>query len=270
MARVAPGHPTVRSFSAVYWRGGDQRIESAVFRPQFFDKVVAWGGEAPIRNVAEYLGPGLELISFDPKNSISMIGREALASDAATGATAALAAADSTYLNQEACTTSRFQFVEGTEDQVDRYCELLQAELGKERKYTSAKVSSLPIDLREEINALRMMEPIYRVFGEPDGRGVVIRSAEPVDFYPTGKTVNVVMVNDLSEALRYVNLSTQTVGVYPASRRIELRDELASAGTQRVIALGSVDAGSTPGMPHDGFFPLNRMVRWVSDEGETV
>jgi hypothetical protein len=268
MASVAPGHPTVRSFSAVYWPGGDQRIESAVFRPQFFDKVVAWGGEAPIRNVAKYLGPGLELISFDPKNSISMIGCEGLGNDTAIGTTAALAAADSTYLNQEACTTSRFQFVEGTEEQVDRYCETLQAELGEERRYTSARVSSLPIDLREEINALRMMEPMYRVFGEPDGRGVVIRSTEPVDFYPTGKTVNVVVVNDLREALRYVNLSTQTVGVYPASRRLGLRDALAAAGAQRVIALGSVEAGSTPGMPHDGFFPLNRMVHWVSDEGE--
>ena len=48
MAEIAPDHPTLRSFSAVYWKGGDRSIENALFRPQYFDKLVAWGwGEGP-------------------------------------------------------------------------------------------------------------------------------------------------------------------------------------------------------------------------------
>ena len=268
MASVAPDHPVLKSFSAVYWRGGDVAVEGALFRAQFFDKIVAWGGDSAIRNAAKYLSPGFELISFDPKSSISMIGREAFASDESLAQAAQRGAMDSTYLNQEACTTSRFHYIEGTEDEADRYCELLLAELGVERRYTSEKVSALPIEVREEIELLRSLGPSYRVFGAADGHGLVVRSDEPVDFYPTGKTVNVVALPTLEAAIKYVNVATQTVGVFPHSRKVELRDRLASAGAQRVLTLGLVGEGAgPPGFPHDGFFPLHRFVRWVADEG---
>ena len=48
LAEIAPDHPTTRSFAAVYWRGGDERTESILFRPQYFDKLVAWGGGSTI------------------------------------------------------------------------------------------------------------------------------------------------------------------------------------------------------------------------------
>ena len=93
----------------------------------------------------------------------------------------------------------------------------------------------------------------------------MIRSDEAVDFYPEGKVVNVVAVERLEDALRHVNVATQTVGVYPPQRKAALRDLLASAGAQRIVSLGA----ATPevGLPHDGFYPLHRFVRWVNDEG---
>ena len=106
---------------------------------------------------------------------------------------------------------------------------------------------------------------MYRLFGTSNGAGLVIRSDEPVDFYPSAKTVNVVRVESLSDAVRYINVSTQTVGVYPNPRREAMRDRLASAGVQRVVALGSATS-MIPGFPHDGFYPLHRFVRWVNDE----
>jgi hypothetical protein len=121
--------------------------------------------------------------------------------------------------------------------------------------------------VREEIEALSALAPLYRVFGAFDGRGGVIRSDEPVDFHPDGKVVNVVPVDSLVDAVRFANVSTQTVGVYPAERTFEVRDRLASAGTQRVVSLGL--AGAMPiGLSHDGFIPLHRFVRWVNEEGE--
>ena len=54
--------------SAVYWQGGDESIERTIYRPQFFDKIVAWGGGPAIQNVIRYLGPGIQLVSFDPKS----------------------------------------------------------------------------------------------------------------------------------------------------------------------------------------------------------
>ena len=80
MAEVAPGHPVTESFSAVYWKGGDENVEKHLLRPIFFDKLVAWGGEGSLRSAKKYVGPGFELVAFDPKTSISMIGKEAFAS----------------------------------------------------------------------------------------------------------------------------------------------------------------------------------------------
>jgi Acyl-CoA reductase (LuxC) len=265
LAATAPDHPVTRSFSAVYWQGGDPAVEGVLFRPQFFDKLVAWGGDAAIRNAAKYLGPGFELIAFDPKNSISMIGREVFDSEETTAAVAALTAADSVPYNQEACTSSRFHFVEGSHEQIDRYCAALAVELGKERRSTSAKVAPLPADIRDEVAALRMLDPIYRVFGSDDGTGLVVRSDEPVEFFPSNKTVNVVAVPTLEDAMRYINVATQTVSIYPPARKRELRDTLASAGVQRVVPVGG-SAAMPPGLAHDGFFPLQRFVRWVNDE----
>ena len=81
MRDLDPDHPVVKSMSAVYWRGGDERIENTIYRPQYFDKIVAWGGGDAIKNVMKYVGPGIQLISFDPKTSISMIGPEGFGSD---------------------------------------------------------------------------------------------------------------------------------------------------------------------------------------------
>src|SRR3546814_9229262 len=107
MAAIDPNHPIVKSMSAVYWRGGDASVEQVLYRPQYFDKIVAWGGGDAINNVIQYLGPGFQLVSFDPKTSISMVGREAFASEAATDKAADLASADVMTLNQEACVASR-------------------------------------------------------------------------------------------------------------------------------------------------------------------
>jgi hypothetical protein len=265
ISAVAPGHPLEQSFAAVYWRGGDASVESVLLRPQFFEKIVVWGGTAAVKGVTAYIGPGLELISFDPKTSISVIGREAFAPDVDLAAIAAAAATDATVHNQDACTASRFQFVAGEVEDVDRFCELLVGQLGMERPRAADRSQPVPADLRDEIDALRSLEPYYRVWGSPDGTGLVIRSEEPVDFYPTGRVVNVVMVSGPKAVLGHLNASTQTVGVYPERLRAELRDDLCSVGVQRVTGLGS--AGDTRvGLPHDGFYPLARMVRWGKDE----
>lgn len=265
MAALAPDHPVVRSFSAVYWKGGDDAVESALFRAQYFDKLVAWGGEQTIRGAIKYAAPGFELVSFDPKNSISLIGQEAFASEDALNAAAAAAATDATVFNQDACVASRFQFVEGDEADADRFSVALLREMGVERPTASA-VGPLPDEaLRNEVDGLRDMEPFYRVWGAPDGRGIVIRSEEPVPFHPMFKTVNVVPVKNLADAVRYASVATQTVGVYPGSRKAGLRNDLCAAGVQRIVNLGSA-LGAMLGLPHDGFLPLSRFVRWVVDE----
>jgi len=37
LEEIAPDHPVTKSFSCVYWRGGDAAVEGVLFRAQFFD-----------------------------------------------------------------------------------------------------------------------------------------------------------------------------------------------------------------------------------------
>jgi hypothetical protein len=265
LSAVAPGHPTARSFSAAYWRGGDRAVESMLFRPVYFDKLVAWGGEATIRSAKEYIGPGFELVAFDPKTSISLIGREVHETPEVREDVADRAAADVTVMDQQACTSSRFQFVEGTTAQVDEYCAALHRHMAVERPFASACGRPLEGTMREEIDALRDLAPDYRVFGNASGSGIVIRSSEPVDFHPDGRVVNVVQVARLEDAINQAHVATQTVGIYPPARQRALRDALAARGVQRVVAIGRAPNVEI-GLPHDGFLPFQRYMRWVNDE----
>jgi acyl-CoA reductase LuxC len=267
MAEIDSKHPVVRSMSAVYWAGGDTSIERALYRPQYFDKIVAWGGGEAINNVIQYLGPGIQLISFDPKSSISMIGREAFESEDRIAEVAELLAADTTVFNQEACLASRYAFVEGLgsqRHQIESFCAKLALRLNVDRDLASAVGPPLTADRREEIEVMEAMGDLT-VWGAFDGRGLVILSDRPVEFQPTNKTSNVVMVESLDDAIRYVNVATQTIGVYPFERKARLRDRLASAGAQRLCRLGTANA-HVLGSPHDAMYPLQRFVHWIGDD----
>jgi hypothetical protein len=265
MSRIDPDHPTSQSFSAVYWKGGDTRIESAIMRPQFFDKLVVWGGDSAVANALRYAGPGFEIVSFDPKVSVSMVGREIYTDDVLLDDAAERAAVDVSLFNQDACAASRYVYAEGDIDDVDRFSEKLLSQLVRERPLSSAVAAPLSSELRDEVGVLKTLEPIYRVWGDFSGSGLVVRSEDPVDFYPVSKTVNVVAVESLEDAVRYTNVATQTVGIYPPQRAASLRDALATMGVQRVVTLGEV-AQSVEGLPHDGFYPIRRMMRWVLDD----
>ena len=264
MMDVDPEHPVLRSMSAVYWRGGDVKTESALYRPQYFDKIVAWGGGDAINNVIQYLMPGLQLVSFDPKTSISMIGVEAFESDAVMDDVARRAAGDVGMANQEACVCSRVLFVEGERTQIERFCERLQQKL-LEHSAAAGKAPPLERDIADEIESLRMIGDEFGVWGQPDGSGLVVLSGEPTDFHPVRKTANVVAVKSLNDALKYVNVATQTVGVYPPERMPELRNGLASGGAQRVVHLGDA-GGQSVGAPHDAMYIMHRFVHWIVHE----
>jgi hypothetical protein len=264
MAEIDADHPVVRSMSAIYWSGGDETVERTIYRPQFFDRIVAWGGGPAIRNVIKYLGPGIQLVSFDPKSSISMVGREVFDSAETIADVAERVAADTTVFNQEACLASRFVFLEGDRSQAEAFCAQLASRLPVDRDFASAQAPPLPSEIRGEVEVMHAMGDIT-VWGSYDGSGLVLLSDEPVDFSPTNKTSNVVMVPSLEDAVRYVNVATQTIGVYPWHRKTELRDRLASAGGQRVCRVGTANR-HVPGGPHDAMFALQRFVHWMSDD----
>src|SRR3546814_8581582 len=112
------------------------------------------------------------------------------------------------------------------------FSEKLQRRIA-ERAAASGDIRPLAMDLREQIEALMMIDDEFRVWGKTDGRGLVVRSEEPVDFHPINKTANVVRVDSLDDAVKWVNVATQTIGFYPFARMPDYPDRLTSGGAQR-------------------------------------
>lgn len=273
MMEMAPNHPLTRHYSVAYWKGGDAAVEEPLYRNVNIEKIVAWGGFDSIKHVTRFLGAGLELVAMDPKHSCTIIGHEAFDSDDALQAVARGIAQDVGVLNQEGCANARVIFVQSGTDgagvaRLDRLGEYVREQLHKLPTFVSAPVRRFDPELRIEIEGIRGGD-FYRVVGCNDNAGGVIVShvPEPVDFEDRlgCRVCNLVPVDSLDEAIQRVNVYTQTIGIYPESLKLELRDRLALQGGQRIVSLGYHLDGSFAGA-HDALEPLRRLCRWVLDE----
>ena len=100
---------------------------------------------------------------------------------------------------------------------------------------------------------------------------IVSQSEEPVDFADRldCRVANLVPVDAAEDALRYLTIHTQTIGIYPDELKVRLRDECAVRGGQRLVSLGSATAADMIG-PWDAIQLLSRMVRWLRDDTLTA
>jgi hypothetical protein len=274
MIEMDADHPITRHTSVAYWKGGDQRIEDALYDPRRIEKIVAWGGFAGIKHLTQYLQPGLDLITLDPKHSSSLIGPEAFADDASLQEVALRLALDIGTMNQEGCVNARVIYVlSGTDPdgiaRANRLGEATFAALQQLPAGVSTPHKAFDRDLREEIEGLAFVPNDFRVFGGKGNEGALIVSQEsaPVDFARqlACRVGNIVPIDRVEEAILSVNAYTQTIGIYPDSLKAAVRDRLAWQGAQRLVSLGSAGLDQTPG-PQDGIEPLRRMVKWITDE----
>ena len=276
MCDMAPDHPITRHFAAAYWQGGDEEVEDKLYQPHNIDKIIAWGGLAGIKHVTKYIQPGLELISLDPKTSISVIGPEVLDDEAQMTETAGRLAVDIGGANQAGCASSRVVYVltGGHEDGVERATDL--------GKLTYQAILDLPStfstmpkcydkELKSHVDALRLDDEWYEVIGGERDEGAVIISKLPrkVDFaaYLADRTVNIVPVESVDEFLLGVDAYTQTIGVWPESLKSELENIVPFYGAQRLVTLGNaLYNGPLVGLAHDAIEPVRRMCKWIANE----
>ena len=274
LADIAPDHPLTRHICVAYWKGGDRRIEDELYQPGRVEKIVAWGGVSSLKNVARYIQPGLELIALDPKRSSTIIGEEAFADDATVTDVATRIALDAGMANQEACASARTVFVQsGTDaagvDRLERLGEQVYEALRALPGHISTEARRFDSELRDHVDASRLLDDWFRVIGvEANEGGVIVsRLPEPVDYAPqlSGRVVNLVPVDEPEEVLRWITSYTQTVGIYPDSLKTRLRDILPLYGAQRLTSLGYA-CHVDPAMPQDAIEPLRRMCKWIVDD----
>ena len=134
----------------------------------------------------------------------------------------------------------------------------------------STKPKRFDPELGAQLRALRTSQEFYQVIGGSQDEGAIIisQTPEPVDFYTSlsGRTANLVPVDRIDETFGFMNAYTQTIGIFPESLKLELRDLLPLYGAQRLVTLGYANAGSSAALPQDAMEPVRRMVRWIVDE----
>ena len=274
MVEMAPDHPITRHLSVAYWKGGDEAFENTLYRPQHLEKIVAWGGFASVKHVTRYIQPGLELISLDPKRSISIIGREALGDDAKQKDVAKRLAADIGSLNQEGCVNARVVYViSGTDEDGLRALNAFGRRVYEALLALPESVSTKPRffdrDLKANLEAAGLNDEWYQVFGGDDEEGAIIVSqlSEPVSFASRlgSRVANLVPVDEVEAVFDAVDAYTQTVGIYPETLKAELRDRLPLYGAQRLTSLGYA-ASAAVAAPQDAIEPMRRMCKWIVDE----
>jgi Acyl-CoA reductase (LuxC) len=276
MIDMEPDHPITRHFSAAYWKGGDEKIETKIYQADNIEKIVAWGGFASIKHISKYLGPGIDLITLDPKSSTTLIGKEALSDEDTMKEVAARVAADMGGWDQEACVNARVMYLEsGTDSKgislANQFGQMIFDALQALPLTTSGGPVNFSQDLKAEIQSISPLKEFYKVITEPGmiekkGGVIVSQMSEPVDFPKLlyGRVGNLVPLDDIEEALSFFTTATQTVGIYPRSLRERLRDKAALMGGQIFQPVGYAIQGSTIA-PQDGIEPERRMCRWVVD-----
>jgi hypothetical protein len=278
LIKMAPDHPITKHFSVAYWKGGSVEFEEQLYQPRNIEKIIAWGGFASVKHVTRYIQPGLELISLDPKRSATIIGKETFANDATMREAALRAATDIGASNQTGCSSARVVLVEsGTDDQglakLHRFGQMIYDAMLKLPGNLSTKPKRFDPELRNDIEGLRSTPDFYDIIGGKDDEGGIIISKmdEVVDFYTrlSGRVANLIPIDDVRDAGKFVNSYTQTVGVYPESLKLKLRDELPLYGAQRFVSLGYAMTANMS-LPQDSIEPVRRMVKWIVDESCSV
>lgn len=274
MIDIGPDHPVTKHLSAAYWKGGDERVEAALYQPRNIEKIVAWGGFASITHITKYLQPGIDLITLDPKHSGSIIGPEALESDASIADVAAKAALDIGAYNQELCANARVIYVVCDEHdpaqmaKLDQLGAAILAEIGKLPPTISTPAKNVSAQLLDELAGIALQEDFFKLHQGEENAGAVIVSQfdEVVEFSDilANRTANLVPVASIAEAIKRINAASQTVGVYPDTLKVQIRDALAIQGAQHIVSLGKVTQLGSFG-PQDGLQIERRMLKWVRD-----
>jgi hypothetical protein len=285
MVEIDASHPVTKHLAVAYWKGGDEFMDSQIVRTSRIDKITAWGGMASVKHIQKFLSPGIDLTALNPKYSMSMIGRDTFASDAAMEEAATGIAVISGFYNQTACANTRIVYVEsGTDDEsLQRVVELgrkIVAAYQRLPPAISTAAAERNKELEAEMAAVALEDDFYSVEGDTlTGGFVVSRFSDRVEFYDklNNRVVNLVPVPDLLDVAKWCDDTTQTVGIYPESIRDRLLNTFALAGVQRMVPLLGSDPMKIfedmhrlpPGVPHDGIEPMRRNVRWVIDHRAT-
>jgi len=253
---VDPEHPITKSTSVVYWPSNEKKILDELM--SFVDCICVWGGKEAVETIRKEAPSKIELLEFGPRRGIQLIGKGAF-NDLKQASLKA--AHDLTFFDQEGCFSPQICFVEGD---IEKYSKFLAESLKEENERLPK--GHRPLDGHAAITHVREYSKFrgHKVLASErtEWTIIIVNKIEEIKVHPLGRTIFLVPVKNINNALDYIGPETQVVAVEPFDKAIELRDELTLKGVDRITHLGKMGYFAV-GAPHEGMYPLNRMVRWV-------
>jgi phenylacetate-CoA ligase len=255
--------------SILNWTGGDQSIEK-IFKKRV-DGIVAWGGEEMIQSYSQDLSPEVKFLKFGPKISIQVITIEGMQKKDLS-VVAKKIVEDIIPWDQSACSSPQNLYIqEGVEIQslltalssqfkVAPKTEMLDADVAVEiqKEFYRAKYSELMEDgkcIRGD-NYLLHFEKNKFLRPSPLNRSLIIKTFKDE--------------NDLLAHLKSFSYYLQSCSyLFGNNEKESFLETLALAGIKRFAPLGTITMGME-GAPHDGYFVMREMTKFVGLEDRIV
>jgi len=248
-------HPVTTSFSIGYWPRSDSEVG-----PQFakhVDGIIAWGGNDLLAWCQKHARESTDIIKFGPKRSLTIIGECDDFEEAAKRV-----AFDASIYDQRACFSTRQVFVMDSiyNDFKEKLAKAmtLVSELIPKGQATLDELADQALTLQQN----RFLTPELLFSDAWSIVDIDSRLAEP---HCLGRTIYLQKIAQPEAVYPYIDKSVQTVGIYPHGLGERLRDELARRGVSRIVEVGSHNVFRLGGS-HDGLLPMQRLVRFVSQE----
>ncbi|MEY5098327.1 MAG: hypothetical protein RJA36_1046 [Pseudomonadota bacterium] len=260
--------------AVLWWERSDIDTASLVWSQA--DTVLAYGGDAALRELQAQMPPGVRFLPHGHKLSFGIVGRAALSAGRAP-TLARLAADDVVRHEQQGCYSPQFFYVErGGQVTPQEFAQRLAAGLQQlapkfPRPQPGLAESAQIAQWRSSLEWAALDDAGVQLLGHPEQSwSVVYRDrATPIAPGPLHRCVQVVALDSLDQLLaclapqrRYL----QSAGLAVAPEQLQaLADQLAAAGVTRLSAIGQM-AQPAPGWHNDGRPSLLDLVTLVDLE----
>jgi len=226
------------------------------------DVRIAWGGREAVETVASYPSRyDAETVIFGPKLSMAVIAREDLQDEQEARKLARRVAVDVSIFDQTGCASPHNVYIERNGAvSPEQFCELLMETMRK----TELQIPK-PAMSAEQVSAIHSIRSVYdfcgKVYGSETMSYTILLDEEPASHKPVySRVIFVHVVDDINDALAFVNEDIQTIGISSVSERMQLfASSAAVRGAMRFPLIGRMLNFE---MPWDGIILIDRLVKW--------
>ncbi|HDM67162.1 MAG TPA: hypothetical protein ENG62_02105, partial [Thermoplasmatales archaeon] len=254
---IDKNHPIIKTTSVLYWSHNSPAEDKAF---EISNAICVWGGFEAVTNTRRKSRYRQNILEFGPRRSIQLISKEIYSDEARLKKIASQVAYDLVLYDQQACHSPQIAYVEKP---AEKFCRVLASALEETNKIFPKGFTSLD----EKTNISHERETaVFRgdIVYKPDSTDwtIILTRRKNILHHPLSRILYVVEVNDIREAIQYLNEDTMVVAFSSKDKMMELKDEISLRGVDRLTTVGRMGYFQI-GHPHEGRRNLVNLLKWV-------